>query len=573
MLEIMLGVALLLQIIVVGLVVSLRRVQGTSDTGTLKITCDALQKGQEKLEIVVRDEMVVNRREAGDHARVAREENNSSLKMMGEGLGLQLGTHLKTASDSQKDQLIGFETQLRTLEQGNKRDASQLREELSKSFTQFSESLMKQVTNATALQGQRFEQFETRLNALTINSTAQNSKLRETLEALFCALQEDSTQRWDIKRKEDTTAGNHARQELNESLLRLADSVSKNVAAAGEAQRTHFDSITIRIDKISENTDKRMETLRGVVDERLKSMQDDNGKKLELMRQTVDEKLQGTLNQRLGESFKIVSERLELVHKGLGEMQSLANGVGDLKKVLSNVKTRGNWGEIQLGNLLEQMLTAQQYDKNIATIPGSSERVEFAIKLPGRDESQDVLWLPIDAKFPQEHYARLIEAHDAGNVEAIEAHGKHLELQIKKCAQDICSKYVQAPYTTDFAIMFLPIEGLYAEVIRRTGLVDILHRECRVTIAGPTTLSAILNSLQMGFRTLAIQQRSSEVWGTLSAVKTEFSKYGEVLDVVQKKLKEASNKIDDTRTRSRVIERKLRNIESLPEVESQPWSH
>jgi DNA recombination protein RmuC len=284
------------------------------------------------------------------------------------------------------------------------------------------------------------------------------------------------------------------------------------------------------------------------------------------MRQTVDEKLQGTLDQRLGESFKIVSERLELVHAGLGEMRTLANGVGDLKKVLTNVKTRGTWGEIQLGNLLEQMLTPQQYDKNVATIPGSNERVEFAIRLPGREEGQDVVWLPIDAKFPQEDYARLVEAHDTGNVEAIDVIGKQLEAQIKKCAQDICNKYLQAPYTTDFGIMFLPIEGLYAEVIRRTGLVDILHRECRITIAGPTTLAAILNSLQMGFRTLAIQERSSEVWGTLSAVKTEFGKYGEVLDAVQKKLKEASNKIDDTRVRSRAIERKLRDVESLPEA-------
>ena len=395
-------------------------------------------------------------------------------------------------------------------------------------------------------------------------------KLRETLETRLASLQEENAQRWELKRKEDTAATTHARQELNEALQRLAESVSKNVAAASEAQRTHFDSITVRIDKISDNTEKKLDTLRGVVDERLKSMQDDNGKKLELMRVTVDEKLQGTLNQRLGESFKIVSERLELVHKGLGEMQTLANGVGDLKKVLSNVKTRGNWGEIQLGNLLEQMLTAQQYDKNIATIPGSSERVEFAIKLPGRDEGQEVVWLPIDAKFPQEDYARLVEAHETGNLEAIEAHGKQLELQIKKCAQDICSKYVQAPYTTDFAIMFLPIEGLYAEVIRRTGLVDVLHRECRVTIAGPTTLAAILNSLQMGFRTLAIQQRSSEVWGTLSAVKTEFAKYGDVLDIVQKKLKEASDNIDKTRTRSRAIERKLRDVELLPEAVLQP---
>jgi DNA recombination protein RmuC len=299
-------------------------------------------------------------------------------------------------------------------------------------------------------------------------------------------------------------------------------------------------------------------------------LQDDNSKSLEQMRQTVDEKLQGTLEKRLGESFKLVSERLELVHKGLGEMQTLASGVGDLKRVLTNVKTRGTWGEIQLAALLEQILTPEQYDKNVAT-KLANERVEFTINLPGRsDDSSDCVWLPIDSKFPIEDYQRLVEAQEASDVEGAAAAGKQLEARVKSCARMICDKYLNPPKTTDFAIMFLPTEGLYAETVRRTGLVEILQRECRVVIAGPTTLAALLNSLQMGFRTLAIQQRSSEVWNLLAAVKEEFTKYGDVLSKVQKKLNEASKTIELAETRTRVIQKKLKRVEGLPttEVES-----
>jgi DNA recombination protein RmuC len=277
-----------------------------------------------------------------------------------------------------------------------------------------------------------------------------------------------------------------------------------------------------RLNELIQNHTEQAERLRGTIAEQLGALRSDNQQKLEQMRQTVDEKLHNTLEQRLGESFKLVSERLELVHRGLGEMQTLASGVGDLKKVLGNIKVRGTWGEVQLANLLEQVLSPDQYGKNVVTRPGSNERVEFAIKLPGRDDGGSILWLPIDAKFPLEDYHRLIEAQESGNLDAMEDISRALDNHIKTEARTLRDKYLEPPYTTDFGLLFLPIEGLYAEVIRRPGLSDYLQREYRVTVAGPTTLTAILNSLQMGFRTLAIEKRSSEVWKTLSAVKTEF---------------------------------------------------
>jgi DNA recombination protein RmuC len=286
------------------------------------------------------------------------------------------------------------------------------------------------------------------------------------------------------------------------------------------------------------------------------------------MRETVDEKLHATLEKRLGESFKIVSERLEQVHKGLGEMQTLAVGVGDLKKVLSNVKTRGILGEIQLGNILEQILTPDQYAKNVATKKGSRENVEYAIKLPGRDDSGEVVYLPLDSKFPLEHYHLLVDAYEHGDHAAIEKVTKLLENTIKKCAKDIRDKYLDPPNTTDFGIMFLPVEGLYAEVVRRPALFEVLQRDYKITIAGPTTLAAILNSLQMGFRTLAIEKRSSEVWMLLGAVKTEFGKFGAILERTHKQLQTASNTIEDAAKKSRTIERKLMNVQGLPSQEA-----
>ena len=312
-----------------------------------------------------------------------------------------------------------------------------------------------------------------------------------------------------------------------------------------------------------EELGKSLEGVRAIVDLRLKELQQDNAKQIDKMRATVDEKLQGTLEKRLGESFKLVSERLEQVHKGLGAMQQLASDVGGLQKVLSNVKMRGGWGEVQLGNLLEQVLTADQFARNVKTRDESGEHVDFAIKLPG-DENGAPVWLPIDAKFPTEDYQRLLAAQDKGDLVGIDDAMKSLETQLKKSAKDICQKYINPPRTTDFALMFLPTEGLYAEAIRRIGLVEQVQRDCRVIFAGPTTLAALLNSLQMGFRTLAIQKRSSEVWNLLAAVKTEFGKFGEALSAVKDKLDQAARHVDNVAVRSRAITKKLRDVEELP---------
>jgi DNA recombination protein RmuC len=306
-----------------------------------------------------------------------------------------------------------------------------------------------------------------------------------------------------------------------------------------------------------------LEGVRGTVDKRLQELQKENAQQIEQMRATVDEKLHGTLEKRLGESFKLVSERLEQVHQGLGAMRQLATDVGGLQRVLTNVKTRGGWSEWQLGALLAEMLTPDQFAKNIKTRDETDERVEFAIKLPG-DENGAPVWLPVDAKFPMEHYERLAVAQEKGDAEAVETAVRTLETQLKKCAKDICDKYINPPKTTDFALLFLPSEGLYAEAIRRVGLVQNVQRDCRVTFVGPTTLAALLNSLQMGFRTLAIQKRSSEVWNLLASVKTEFGKFGESLSAVKDKLDQAARKMEDVDVRSRAITRKLRDVEELP---------
>jgi DNA recombination protein RmuC len=312
-----------------------------------------------------------------------------------------------------------------------------------------------------------------------------------------------------------------------------------------------------------EELTKSLEGVRSIVDLRLKQLQEDNAKQIDKMRATVDEKLQGTLEKRLGESFKLVSDRLEQVHQGLGAMRQLASDVGGLQRVLTNVKTRGGWSEWQLGVLLEEMLTPEQFAKNMKTRDDTDERVEFAIKLPG-DQNGAPVWLPIDAKFPMEHYERLTTAQENGDPTAVEGAMKTLETQLKRCAKDICEKYINPPKTTDFALLFLPSEGLYAEAIRRVGLVQNVQRDCRVTFVGPTTLAALLNSLQMGFRTLAIQKRSSEVWNLLASVKTEFGKFGDALSAVKEKIDQASRKMEDVDVRSRVITKKLRDVEELP---------
>lgn len=377
--------------------------------------------------------------------------------------------------------------------------------------------------------------------------------------------------REEISNNREEAANNfrQSREELVNTLKGFNDSLIKGMTGMAEAQNKQMESFSGQLDKLTESNQQKLDGLKMAIEQKLTAIQQDNEKQLDKMRMTVDEKLQGTLEKRLGESFKQVSERLEQVYKGLGEMQILATGVGDLKKVLTNVKTRGTWGEVQLGAMLEQVLAPEQYSSNVAT-KDDGERVEFAIKLPGRSEDDnEIVWLPIDAKFPIEDYRRLLDAQEKADADLTESIARQLENRIKQCAKDICEKYLNPPKTTDFAILFLPTEGLFAEVIRRTGLSEFIQRESRVIIAGPTTLWSILNSLQMGFRTLAIQKRSGEVWNLLAAVKTEWTKYGEVLNKVQEKLHQASDTIEKAQTRTRAIGRKLKNVQELPVSEAQ----
>ena len=422
--------------------------------------------------------------------------------------------------------------------------AREQRQELTEGFKVFGDSVVQRMMDAASLQKVQLDTFSGQLSSFA----------------------QASGERLDGVRAESALAAKQLREEVVATLGKIAETLNTTMSGLASAQKGQLEVMSSAIEKLSESNEKKLEAIRVTVQGELQTMQTDNAKQLDQMRQTVDEKLQGTLEKRLGESFKLVSERLEQVHKGLGEMQTLATGVGDLKKVLTNVKTRGTWGEVQLGALLEQVLNPDQFATNVA-----SERVEFAVKLPGQGASNDeIVWLPIDAKFPVEDYQRLVEAQERADVESMEAAGKQLENRVKACAREISEKYLSPPKTTDFGILFLPIEGLFAEVIRRTGLIETIQRECRVVIAGPTTLWSLLNSLQMGFRTLAIQKRSSEVWNLLAAVKTEWMKYGDVLEAVQKKLHQASDTIGKAQVRSRAIGRHLRDVQELPAGSATP---
>lgn len=369
-------------------------------------------------------------------------------------------------------------------------------------------------------------------------------------------------------RQEAGISARQGREEFSGALKTFTDTFLSRMTEIAILQKNQLDAFAQQLSVLTRMNEQKLDKVKETVEDRLKMIQSDNSQKLEQMRMVVDEKLHSTLEKRLGESFKLVSDRLELVHKGLGEMQNLASGVGDLKKVLVNVKTRGIWGEVQLENLLEQTLTPDQYAKNVVTKKNSSERVEFAIRLPAKNGTDGVVWMPIDAKFPLEDYQRLLEAQDRGDKIASDEMSRALDTRIKSEARDIRDKYLDPPNTTDFGLLFLPVEGLYAEVLRRPGLSELLQRDFRIIIAGPTTLAALLNSLQMGFKTLAVEKRSSEVWSLLGVVKSEFGKFGDILDKTQKKLREASNTIEDAAKKSRNIERKLKNVEELPVKEA-----
>lgn len=370
-------------------------------------------------------------------------------------------------------------------------------------------------------------------------------------------------------RKETAELAQAQREELRNSLTAFEKRLDDNAKGQQEVLRQQFDDLLKQLHNQGKTSLEAVKDVRETIEKQLKEIREDNGKRLEEMRKTVDEKLQDTLEKRLGESFKQVSERLEQVHKGLGEMQSIASGVGDLKKVLTNVKTKGILGEYQLANIIEQLLPREQYEENVATRPGSSERVEFAVRMPGNSDD-DVVWLPIDSKFPLNGYEDLLNAREAGDLDAIASAEKALTATLEKFAKDISEKYVEAPHTTDFGVMFLPIESLYAEVLRHPGVFETLQRKHRITVTGPTTMSALLNSLQMGFRTLAVTKRSSEVWKILEAVKTEFGKFSNQLEKVDKQLSTAKKSLEDLRsTRTNVMERRLRDVGTLDTHESE----
>jgi len=376
------------------------------------------------------------------------------------------------------------------------------------------------------------------------------------------------------KNREDMIrAARDSRDELTKVFVDFTTMLDRKISAMQEmvhnSARSNRDELSVSLKTFGEQFAASVKSFNDLQKEKFSELIANNSARLDKMQETVDEKLHKTLETRLGESFKLVSERLELVQKGLGEMQGLANGVGDLKRVLSNVKSRGVLGEYQLGGILEQILSPGQYAQNVKTKAGSGDNVEFAVKIPGKEDSSKTIWLPIDAKFPTEDYEKLNAAYESGNVDEIEHHKKELEKRIKQFAKDIKTKYVDPPNTTDFAIMFLPFEGLYAEVLRIPGLLESMQRDFKISITGPTTLAAFLNTLQMGFRSLAVEKRTSEIWELLGAVRTEFGKFGEVLEKTKAKLDQASKEIDNAEIRSRAIERKLRDVQTLPETQAQ----
>jgi DNA recombination protein RmuC len=604
-------VTVVLLVVVMALLVSL--LVKTSKVGfpMLGSRLDAFEKAQERTERAVREEVAQSRDELSKAAREQRLELIGAFKVFGDSFAQRM----MDVAGVQKAQFDAFSAQLTSFIKvsGERLDgvrvesaasAKHLREEVVTTLNSIADTTTRTMREWANIQKEQLDAFSeqlsafakasgTRLDGVRAESATGAKQLREEVVATLTSISETmaatikdlavaekaqleafsvqiasltktSGDKLDGIRTESATGGKQLREEVIAALKGIIDITTKTMGELSNVQKGQLEAMSSAIGKLADSNEKKLEAIRGTMEGELRHMQDDNAKQLEQVRQTVDEKLQGTLEKRLGESFKQVSERLEQVHKGLGEMQTLATGVGDLKKVLTNVKTRGTWGEVQLGTLLEQVLNPDQFASNVST-KDAGERVEYAVKLPGQGTNKDeTVWLPIDAKFPVEDYQRLTEAQERADVEGVEAAGKQLENRVKTCARDISEKYLDPPKTTDFGILFLPIEGLFAEVIRRTGLIEAIQRDSRVVIAGPTTLWSILNSLQMGFRTLAIQKRSSEVWNLLAAVKCEWTKYGEVLEAVEKKLHQASDTIEKAKVRSKAIGRKLRDVQELP---------
>ena len=532
MIELLLIASSILLLAIVALLAFLLVRTRPVDLSPLANRLSTIEESQGRWERRLSDEFCRSRQEISTHSHELREELQLALK----GSIDSLVQSVQGISESQQVRLEDFAARLSALKQSEENSASQVRLELADSLSKMREAQEKRLTENTVQLQHQFASFGGQLSDFGKSSQADTARIRT---------------------------------ELATTLNTFRDSIEKQTSATLSFQKQQFDSFASQLSTLIDKSEKKSDDLRTAVEQKLTEIQFDNTAKLEEMRKTVDEKLEATLDRRLGESFKQVSDRLEQVHKGLGEMQSLATGVGDLKRVLSNVKTRGTWGEIQLGTLLEQILTCDQFACNVKTKPGEGSTVEFAIKLPGPQEDDvKTVWLPIDAKFPKEDYERLVDAADRGDAAGVEQAARDLEARVRSEARDISNKYLAPPNTTDFGLLYLPTEGLYAEVLRRPGLLDSLQREQRVVVVGPTTLAALLNSLQMGFRTLAIQKRSSEVWKLLGAVKTQFGKFGDLLEKVRSKLDETGNTIDAAVSRSRQIEKRLKQVEALPTADA-----
>jgi DNA recombination protein RmuC len=495
-----------------------------------------------------------------------------------------LGSGLDRVEGSLRDELRSTRRETAESVQRLSDSLVQAQGALGQAQTRQLDTFAKQLAASAQASGEQIAQLRTDLNAslqmsdaTTTNSIAEVAKLSlarvdafaSDLTQRMSALESRSADELTAIRRDSQASSEMLRDRVASGLSEAADIQNRKFAEVATFQEQQWNGFRVQVEALRSTVESKFENLRNTVDHRLREIQDDSASKLDQMRQTVDEKLHSTLEARLGESFRQVSDRLEQVYKGLGEMQVLATGVGDLKRVLSNVRARGTWGEVQLATLLEQVLAPDQYAENMATSDTGGEHVEFAVRLPGRSGSGDApVWLPIDSKFPLEDYQALLDAAERTDAAALDEAARRLEARVKACAKDVSVKYLNPPRTTDFAIMFLPNEGLYAEVLRRTGLADLVQQQYRVVIAGPTTLWAILTSLQMGFRTVAIERRSSEVWALLGAVKTEFAKFGTVLDGIQKNLHHAATKIDEARKGTRSIQRKLTEVQELPAPEA-----
>jgi DNA recombination protein RmuC len=534
------------------------RTSSESMRSTLDSRIKDLQDGNDRKLAEIRTEIATG-------LKASTESVTATLGQMSEAQRTLLGEmnkQVKGLTDSNQETLERIRTtvdgRIRELQDSNDKKLGDIRLEMGAGLKANSEALVGALQQMNTAQQGKFDGMTLHLKELAGTNQESLDRIRITLDSRVKELQDSNEKKLDALRTEVST-----------SLKEGSEAQTKILQTVADAQNAKLEGMTGQMKEMAETNRTALDAMRTAFDSRVKELQDSNEKKLEEMRRTVDEKLHDTLEKRLGESFKLVSDRLESVHKGLGEMQSLASGVGDLKRVLTNVKSRGTWAEVQLGAILDQMLTAEQFAKNVCVKEGSAERVEFAIRLPGsKEDPARCMWLPIDSKFPNEDYARLQTAADVGDSAAVQVASDALLRTLRQSARDIHEKYVNPPETTDFAIMFLATEGLYAEALRQPAFVEELQHKYRVVIAGPTTLSAVLSSLRMGFQTLVVEKRAAEVWRVLGAVKTEFGKFGGVLDKVQRQLQTASRTIEQTGTRTKAMERKLRSVEQLSPTET-----